>query len=43
MARSRNDLQRLGRSKARQRLLIEFDYAKISTADDQQGWRSHRN
>jgi hypothetical protein len=33
LARSENDLQRLGRSQALQRLLIELDDAKIS-ADD---------
>ena len=41
MARSRNDLQRLGSSQPRQRLLIELDDAEIGAADDQQRRRLH--
>ena len=41
MARSRNDLQRLGSSQSGQRVLIEVNDAKIGAADDQKGWRVH--
>jgi len=41
MARSRNDLQRLGSSQSGQRVLIEVNDAEIGAADDQKGWRMH--
>ncbi len=41
MARSWNDLQRLGRPQSRQGLLIEFDDAEIGAADDQKSWCPH--
>ncbi len=36
MTRSRNDFERLDPTQTRERLLIEFDNAKIGAADDQQ-------